>query len=223
MEHKRVRGLPEMTQAFQLGEKHTSKNAIMFMQETHSSGKTGKQWEQLWRRSIKFSHGTTSSKGVLIAFSEGLEFNLKKEFTDQNSRYIVLQVDIQGNHYVLINYHAPNLKTKQVNVLFELTKVLSNLELKENTNLILKGDFNLIINLNLDADGGDPTLKSNSMKSLNILTAENDPGFNLLTPIFLLPYIIMDVPIFANIWRIRNPESNYYTWRKINSHDAKKA
>ena len=71
------------------------------MQETHSSDKTGKQWEQLWRGSIKFSHGPTSSKGVLFAFSEGLEFNITKEFTDQNGRYIVLQVDIQGNSYVL--------------------------------------------------------------------------------------------------------------------------
>ena len=163
------------------------------MQETHSSGKTEKQWEQLWRGSIKFSHGITSSKGVLIAFSEGLEFNIMKEFTDQNGRYIVLQVDIQGNPYVLINYYVPNLETQQVSVLDKLTKVLSNLELKENTNLILGGDFNLILNLNLDADGGNPTLKSNSMKSLNILTAEND---------------------LVDIWIIRNPESNCYTWRK---------
>ena len=128
------------------------------MQETHSSDKTGKQWEQLWRGSIKFSHGTTSSKDVLIAFSESLEFYITKEFTDQNGRYIVLQVDIQENPYVLINYYAPNLETQQVSVLDELTKILSNLELKENTNLILGGDVNLILNLTLDADGGNPLL-----------------------------------------------------------------
>ena len=147
----------------------------------------------------KISHGT--NKGVLIAFSEGLEFNIRKEFTDQNGRYIVLQVDIQGNPYLLINYYAPNLETQQVSVLDELTKVLSNLELKENTNLISGGDFNLILNLDLDADGGNPTLKSNSVKSLNILTAEND---------------------LVDIWRIHSPESNHHTWRK-NSHAAKKA
>ena len=78
---------------------------------------------------------------------------------------------------------------------------ISNLELKENTSLILGGDFNLILKLNLDADGGNPTLKFNSMKSLNILTVEND---------------------LVDIWRIRTPENNGYTWRK-NSHDAKKA
>ena len=122
----------------------------------------------------KISHGTTSSKGVLIAFLEVLEFNITKEFTDQNRCYIVLQVDIQGNPYVLINYYAPDLETQLVSVLDELTKVLSNLELKEYTNLILGGDFNLILNLNLDADSGNPTLRSSSMKCLNILAVEND-------------------------------------------------
>ena len=191
-----VRGLEDYQKRrklFNWVKKHTSKNAIVFMQETHSSDKAGKQWEQLWRGSIKFSHGTTSSKGVLIAFSENLEFNITKEFTDQNGRYIVRQVDIQENPYVLIHYYVPNLETQQVSALDELTKVLSNLELKENTNLILGGDFNLILNVKLDADGRNPTLKSNSMKSLNILTMEND---------------------LVDIWRIRNPESNRYTWRK---------
>ena len=88
---------------------------------------------------------------------------------------------------MLINYYAPNLETQQVSVLDELTltKVLSNLELKENTNLILEGDFNLILNLKLDANGGNPTLKSNSIKSLNILPVEND---------------------IVNMWRILNLE-----------------
>ena len=66
----------------------------MFMQETHSSDKAGKQWEQLWRGLIKFSHGTTSSKGVIITFSEGPEFDIMKEVTDQNGCYVALQVDI---------------------------------------------------------------------------------------------------------------------------------
>ena len=75
---------------------------------------------------------------------------------------------------MLINYYVPNLETQQVGVIDKLTKVLSNSKLKAHTSLILGGHFNLILNLNLDADGGNPTLKSNSMKSLNILTVEND-------------------------------------------------
>ena len=94
---------------------------------------------------------------------------------------------------MLINYYAPNLEIQQVSVLDELTEVLSNLELIENTKLIFGGDFDLILNLNLDANGGNPTLKSNSIKSLDILTVEND---------------------LVDIWIILNPESNCCTWRK---------
>ena len=89
---KRLGDYQKRRKLFNWVKKHTSENAIVFMQETHSSDKIGKRWEQLWRGSIKFSHGTTSSKVVLIAFSEGLEFNIRKEVTDQNGRYIVLQV-----------------------------------------------------------------------------------------------------------------------------------
>ena len=76
-----VRGLGDYQKRpklFSWVKKHTSKNAVVFMRATHSSDKTGKQWEQLWRGSIKLFHGTTSSKRVLIAFSEGLEFNIMK-------------------------------------------------------------------------------------------------------------------------------------------------
>ena len=94
---RKVRGLGDYQKRYKLFnwvKKHMSKNAIVFMEETHSSDKTGKQWQQLWGGSIKFSHGTTSCNGVLIAFSEGPEFNITKEFTDQNGGYIVFQVDI---------------------------------------------------------------------------------------------------------------------------------
>ena len=94
---------------------------------------------------------------------------------------------------MLISYYAPNLETQQVSVLDELTKVLSNLELKESTNLILRGDFNLILNLDLGTDSGNPTLNSNSIKSIYILTVEND---------------------LVDVWKIRNPESNCHTMRK---------
>ena len=48
--------------------KHISEEAIVLLQETRSTEIVEKQWEQLWRGSIKFSHGTSSSRGTLIAF-----------------------------------------------------------------------------------------------------------------------------------------------------------
>ena len=150
-------------------------------------------WEQLWRGSIKFSHGTTSGRGTLIAFSEGLDFKIKKEDIDNKGRYVVLEVEIQKKPYVLINCYAPNLETEQVSVLNDILRKLTNFEISDDTKIIFGGDFNVILNLKLDADGGNPSLKSNSINVLNKIISEND---------------------LIDIWRVCHPEERRFTWRK---------
>ena len=173
--------------------KHISKEAIVLLEETHSTEIIEKQWEQLWRGSIKFSHGTSSSRGTLIAFSEGLDFKIKKEDIDSKGRYIILEVEIQKKPYVLINYYAPNLETEQVSVLNAILRKLTNFEMSDDAKIIFGGDFNMILNLKFDADGGNPSLKSNSINVLNKILSEND---------------------LIDIWRVRHPEERRFTWRK---------
>ena len=134
--------------------KHISKEAIVLLQETHSTEIIEKQWEQLWRGSIKFSHGASSSRGTLIAFSEGLDFKIKKEDIDNKGRYVILEVEIQKKPYVLINYYAPNLETEQVSVLNDILRKLTNFEITDDAKIIFGGDFNMILNLKFDPDGG---------------------------------------------------------------------
>ena len=71
--------------------KHTSKETIVLLQETHSTENIEKQWEQLWRGSSKSSHGASSSRRTLIAFSNGLNFKIKKENIDNKGRSIILE------------------------------------------------------------------------------------------------------------------------------------
>ena len=191
-----VRGLGDYgkrRKIFNWIKKHISKEAIVLLQETHSTEIIEKQWEQLWRGSIKFSHGTSSSRGTLIAFSEGLDFKIKKEDIDNKGRYIILEVEIQKKPYVLINYYAPNLETEQVSVLNDILRKLTNFEMSDDAKIIFGGDFNMILNLKLDADGGNPGLKSNSINVLNKILSEND---------------------LIDIWRVRHPEERRFTWRK---------
>ena len=164
---------------------HISKEAIVLLQETHSTEIIEKQWEQLWRGLIKFSHGTSSSRGTLIAFSEGLDFKIKKEDIDNKGCYVILEVEIQKKPYVLINYYAPNLETEQVSVLNNILRKLTNFEISDDAKIIFGGDFNMILNLKLDADGENPSLKSNSINVLNKILSEND---------------------LIDIWRVRHPE-----------------
>ena len=44
---------------------------------------------------------------------------------------------------VLVNYYAPNAENEQVKVLIQIKNILDNLEISQDTSVILGGDFNL--------------------------------------------------------------------------------
>ena len=46
-----------------------------------------------------FSHGTSDSRGVIVAFRHGLEYKMLSDpICDLNGRYIGLGMEIQGSH-----------------------------------------------------------------------------------------------------------------------------
>ena len=122
-----------------------------------------------------------------------MDFKIKKEDIDNKGRYVILEVEIQKKPYVLINYYVPNLETEQVSVLNVILRKLTNFEIGDDAKIIFGGDFNMILNLKLDADGGNPSLKSNSINVLNKILSEND---------------------LIDIWWVRLPEEHRFTWRK---------
>ena len=126
-----------------------------------------------------------------------MDFKIKKEDIDNKGRYIILEVEIQKKPYVLINYYAPNLETEQVSVLNDILRKLTNFEISDDAKIIFGGDFNMILNLKFDADGGNPSLKSNFINVLNKILSEND---------------------LIDIWRVRHPEERRFTPRGGNFH-----
>ena len=85
--------------------KHTTANAIAFLQEIHSTETS----ETIWK--VRYSHGESDSRGVLIAFREGLSFQIENEIKDKNGHILILQVNIQGSDYILINIYKPTLSS----------------------------------------------------------------------------------------------------------------
>ena len=80
----------------------------MFLQETHSTKKVENLWTSQWgsgKGSIHFSHGTSNSTGVLIAFREGLDVKMEATFTDNGGMLLILKAKIQDNPVILVNYH----------------------------------------------------------------------------------------------------------------------
>ena len=59
-------------------------------------------------KKIYFSHGTSNSTGVLIAFLEGLSYKIKSTSRDLEGHFLILKAVVQDSPVILINCHAPN-------------------------------------------------------------------------------------------------------------------
>ena len=167
----------------------------MLLQETHSTKKHENLWKYQWHDVI-FSHGTSGSRGLCVAFRYNLEYKYKllsPEMSDKEGRYIILHIEIQGTPCILINYCGPNDETDQVKVLKQLAIHLRNINADQNIICILEGNWNLIFDKSLDAMGGSQSLKYNSLKELQTIILDD----NLI-----------------DIWRARNPNLRQFTWHR---------
>ena len=177
--------------------KKSSSNDIIFAQETHSSKKCENVWNNQWGRSgaIRFSHGTSRSTGVFIAFREHLNYENLAEYAHDGGNYLIIHSLIQDMPMVLANYYAPNAENEQVKVLIQIKNILDNLEISQDTSVILGGDFNLFFEKSLDTDGGNRSVKTKSLSKLQEIMTEND---------------------LCDIFTIRNPQERRFTWRNKN-------
>ena len=114
--------------------------------ETHSVRKDEMLWTNQFGcgdRSMIFSHRKSDARGVLIGFREAIKYKIKARYVDRNGRYIVLDMLIDNNLVILVNYYAPNVEPEQLKVLDELAHIFNQLQTSENTTSIWGGDFNL--------------------------------------------------------------------------------
>ena len=89
-----VRGLrhfKERLKLFSYLKKHSSKQDIIFLQETHSAKKVENFWKAQCSGQIVF---TQNSRGVLIAFREGLHFTVEKEM--KGSKGVILMIKLSS-------------------------------------------------------------------------------------------------------------------------------
>ena len=144
---------------------------------------------------MRYSHGESDSRGVLIAFREGLSFQIENEIKDRNGRILILQVTIQGSNYILINIYSANTEQQQLTVLNQLDEFLDTIEINKDTQILMGGDLNFIHDLLLDADGEKPSLKLMSIATMQHLTERHN---------------------LCDVWRVRNPTNRRFTFRQKN-------
>ena len=173
--------------------KHTHRNAVILLQETHSIEEDERIWKAQWRGEVRYAHGTHNSKGVLIAFKDGINLDIQTEIVDSDGRFIIIKTIFNELNVVIVNYYAPNDEPRQVETLTKIDLHIRSLKLEDNITFLFGGDFHMYFNTKLDVDGGNPKLKVNSLTQLEIILEEND---------------------LCDIFRVQNPYLRHFSWRQ---------
>ena len=167
-------------------------NGVFFLQETHSKPDCENKWKKEWKGQSYFAHGSSSSKGVAILFSKKLKPVIKETVKDPNGRYIILDVILNEQNFVLFNNYVPT-KDKPADQLKHLENIQTLMSQYENKNVILGGDLNTCLNPDIDKSGGKQEKISEFAYKLTDYMHDID---------------------YIDIWRIRNPDSLRFTRRQ---------
>ena len=80
--------------------KHSSKNTIIFLQEMYSTTNCEKIWTNQWgsgKEKIYFSHDTSNSTDVFIAFREDLSYKVELTSRDLEGHFLISKaIDSHG-------------------------------------------------------------------------------------------------------------------------------
>ena len=133
---------------------YKSQADICFLQETYSTPEVINIWKKQWKGVTFFSHGSCHSKGTMILVKEQLDFKLISSKSDPQGRYIFLEAEIQDLPFVLLNIYAPNKCAEQCVFFSKLSEELKDFVTDADKSVVVGGDFNVILDQDLDGRGG---------------------------------------------------------------------
>lgn len=167
------------------------KFSVYFLQDTHFTKTEEKYIRTQWGYESFFSSFSSQQRGVAILFNNNFEFKLHSQRADNFGNKLILDVTINGKRMTLINIYGPNKDSPEFYA--EVKRDIENF----GNNIILAGDFNLVL---------DPPIDSQDYVGVNNPNARNT-----------LIDLIADCNL-VDCWRELNAEKRLYTWRRPNSN-----
>ena len=137
---------------------------IAFLQETYCT----KDFISIFNSGYSGTalHSVTDSKhsrGVAILMNNKLNVKVKNQYSSNNGRNMLVNVEIDDDIYTLVSVYAPNIESERVHHFNNLRKWISEHTLNDN-NIIVAGDMNCCL---LDQDRNSCThLKDKSRVAL---------------------------------------------------------
>jgi len=183
-----VKGIGRRKKRCQIFRKCRKRNPdILLLQESHSMKNKETVWYKDWGSKPIYSHGDFNARGVCICIKKELTYKLHNSKSDKDGRILVIDITVKDIRLTLANIYAPNGDTPEFfKIVFDMVNSY------DNTNIIIGGDMNLVLDISKDKRGGNPCTHEKCRILLLDYMKDND---------------------MYDIWRGQNPDKYEYTWR----------
>jgi len=121
------------------GKEKIQNNGLLLFQETHSAKKDLKGWKNDWKGDMFLNHGTSNSRGVMIAFTESFDKKILKYVDDKNGRIQIIAFEHLSRKYLIVNIYNSNIEREQVETLKKLDELLGQFQDLEDFSIIMGG------------------------------------------------------------------------------------
>ena len=165
-----------------------AKGEVVCMQETHFDLEMDSQIKLEWgSKNCFYSHGTSASRGVAILIDRKSEIKILGSFNDENGRIVGINYEEGGKKFILVNIYAPN--NDDPSFFLKVFKLLEEYEGKR----IITGDFNLVLNSEIDRTMGSSSNYENAAEVIRNY---------------------MEDTMMCDIWRVRNENEKVFTFMR---------
>ena len=94
----------------------------------------------IWRTSF-FSHGKSNSCGVAIGYCGTEDLKVVNTARDKNGRMLILDAELNGTNFLLINFYNSNTESEQLSTFSTLQKLLEKVDNYNKKYTVFGGDF----------------------------------------------------------------------------------
>ena len=116
-------------------------------------------WSAEWGYKTLFSCCTSAKGGVAILFNSNFDLQLLRTYLDPNGRFIICDITAEKKCMTIATLYAPN--DDDPNFFLNFFDHLNDFQCDE---VIIGGDFNLVLDLDMDKKGGLAKTHTESLK-----------------------------------------------------------
>ncbi len=168
---------------------------IICIQESYVTEEVVGEWQKEWAGEMIYVEGTGHSSGQLILFRKGFDCTVTLEH--RSERILAVDVEINNQHVAIMNVYAPQSGNEKILFFEQVSAILNGLQ---TPSVLLCGDFNTVLNNELDIISGEKH-SDHTVTKFNALLEECD---------------------LYDAWRLFHPDVKEFTWSRSSPFVARR-